>query len=60
LWWFTKYIAYREKLHVNELRERIVSAAEYITNEILVSTWRETEYLLDVCSATNGAHIELY
>jgi hypothetical protein len=27
---------------------------------MLVSTWRETEYRLDVCRDTNGAHIEMY
>jgi hypothetical protein len=31
-------------------------AVECLANEI---TWRETEYLLDVCRTTNGAHIEI-
>jgi len=34
------------------LRDRIVRAAECVTNEILAITWRETEYHLDVCHAT--------
>jgi len=37
----------------------IVRAAECITNEMLASTCPETEYHLDVCRATNGAHIEI-
>jgi hypothetical protein len=32
----------------------IVGASECITNEMLANTWRETEYRLDVCRATNG------
>jgi len=31
-----------------------------ITNEMFVITWRDTEYHLDVCRATNGAHIEIF
>jgi len=46
--------------NVKELRDRIVRAAECVTNEVLVSTWRQTEYRLDVCRAINGAHIEIY
>jgi len=33
-----------------------VKAAECVTNEILVSNWRETEYRLNMCHASNGAH----
>jgi hypothetical protein len=40
---------------VDGLRERIVRAAESVTNEMLSSTWRETEYHCDVCRATSGA-----
>jgi len=44
---------------VNELRDRIVRAAEFFTIEMLISTWQETEYRLDVCRDTNGVHIEI-
>jgi hypothetical protein len=44
--------------NVNELRDRIVRAAECITNEMFSSTWPETEYRLDVCRATG--HIEIH
>jgi hypothetical protein len=27
---------------------------------MLANTWQKTEYHLDVCHATNGAHIEIY
>jgi len=46
--------------NVNELCERIVRAAECVTSEMLVSTWRETEYRLDALCATNGVHVEIY
>jgi hypothetical protein len=31
------------------------SELQSVTNEMLTSTWSETEYHLDVCCATNGA-----
>jgi len=40
---------------MNEFRDRIVRVAEFVTNAMLASTWRETEYRLDMCRATNGA-----
>jgi hypothetical protein len=33
--------------NVNELHDRIVRVAECVTNEVLTSTWRQTEYLSD-------------
>jgi hypothetical protein len=45
---------------MNEMHERIVRAAKCVTNEMLAITWPETEYYLDVCRATNDAHIEVY
>jgi hypothetical protein len=45
---------------VSELHYRIVRTAEFVTSEMLASTWRETEYRLDVCRATNGGHIEIF
>jgi len=38
----------------------IIRAAECITNKMLASTCKETEYSDDVCHSTNGAHIEFY
>jgi hypothetical protein len=42
-WGFIKDVLYRRK---SKMRTRCV------TNEMLASTWRETEYRLDVCRAT--------
>jgi len=36
-----------------------IRAAECITSEMIANTWQETEYHLDVCHATSGAHIEI-
>jgi hypothetical protein len=54
---FLKFVVYREKLHLNELRDRIIRTAECVTIEMLVTTRPETEYRFDVCSGTYGAHI---
>jgi hypothetical protein len=58
---FCKTYFFREKVqNMNELLDRIIGAVECITNEMLSSTSPETEYLLVVCRATNGTHIELH
>ena len=33
---------------------------ELITPYMLINTWQELEYHLDICRATTGAHIEVY
>jgi hypothetical protein len=40
---------------MNELLDRIVRAAECVTNEMLASSWQENLYCFDVCRATDGA-----
>ena len=34
--------------------------AEFLTPHLLINTWQELEYRLDICRATKGAHIEVY
>jgi hypothetical protein len=41
------------------LRQRIIEAVELITPHMLVNTWQELEYRLDICRATTGAHTEV-
>lgn len=61
LWGHVKNIVYSEKIRdIAHLRERIVEAVASVTPDMLLNTWKETEYRLDVARATNGAHIELY
>jgi hypothetical protein len=45
---------------MNELRERIARTAKLFINEILAIAWREPGYRLEVCGATNGAHVDIY
>jgi hypothetical protein len=46
-----KDIVYREKsAKLNEFRDKIIRAAECITNEMLANTWRDIEYRLDICA----------
>jgi hypothetical protein len=55
-----KDIAYGEKVpNMNELRDRIVRAAESVNNEMTVPG-EKLNLLFDVCRATIGAHIEIH
>ena len=31
-----------------------------VGSPLLINTWQELEYHLDICRATTGAHIEVY
>jgi hypothetical protein len=42
------------------MRQRIIEAVELITSHMLINTWQELEYRLDIYQATTGAHIEVY
>jgi hypothetical protein len=43
-----------------DLRQRIIEAVQLIPPHMLITTWQELEYRLDICRATTGAHIEVY
>jgi hypothetical protein len=56
-----KNIAYAENIRdLDHLRQKITAAAATITPDMLHRTGTETEYHLDVCRVTNGAHIETH
>ena len=56
-----KWHVYRRKVRdLADLRQRIIEAVEFITPHMLINTWQELEYRLDICRATTGAHIEVY
>ena len=56
-----KDVVYRRKVRdLADLRQRIIEAVERITPHMLINTWKELEYRLDICRATTGAHIEVY
>jgi len=42
------------------LQERITSAIETVTRDMIQKTWQEIEFHFDISRATNGAHIEMY
>jgi hypothetical protein len=41
-----------------DLRQRVIEAVELITPHMLINTWQELEYRLDICRAARGADIE--
>ena len=49
------YMRMRELRHNNDNDD-----LELITAHMLINTWQELEYRLNVCRATTGAHIEVY
>jgi hypothetical protein len=60
-WEFIKDVVYSRKVRdVADLRQRIIEAVELITPHMLINTWQELKYRLDICRATAGAHNEVY
>ena len=58
---YIKKTVYAEKIrNIHHLQERITSAIETVTRDMIQKTWQEIEFRLDVSRATNGAHIEMY
>jgi len=48
-------------IRVHDLRHNSDNdVLELITSHMLINTWQELEYRLDICRATTGAHIEVY
>jgi hypothetical protein len=52
---------YRRKVRdLADLRQRVTEAVQLVTAHVLINTWQELEYRLDICRATAGAHTEVY
>jgi len=61
LWRYIKNIVYAERIrNIQHLQQRITSAVETVTRDMIQKAWQEIEFRLDVSRATNGAHIEMY
>jgi len=61
LWGYIKNIVYAEKIrNIQHLQDRITSAIEIVTRDMIQKTWQEMEFRLDVSRAKNGAHIQMY
>jgi hypothetical protein len=55
------HVVYSKKVRdLADLRQCIIEAVELITPHMLINTWQEFEYRLDICRATTGAHIAVY
>jgi len=61
LWFFVKCEVYVPPVAItlNNLKDRIRTEIAKSDQSLLQNIWHEVEYCLDVCRATNGAHIEL-
>ncbi|GBM56783.1 hypothetical protein AVEN_38349-1 [Araneus ventricosus] len=60
-WGYIKNIVYSGNItDISHLKHRIIAAIETVTPQMLHNTLREIDYRLDVCCATNVAHIETY
>ena len=58
---FIKEVVYMRKFRdLADLRQRIIETVELITPHMLISTWQELEYSLDICRATTDAHMKMY
>ena len=60
LWGFVKDSVYVPPLPMSlkELRDRITHALQTITADMLHRVWDESDYRVDVCRVSQGAHIE--
>ena len=60
LWGYVKGLVYVPPLPTNvvELKQRISSALETVTEDMLQRVWDELGCRLDVCRVAGGAHIE--
>ncbi|GBN98846.1 hypothetical protein AVEN_259877-1 [Araneus ventricosus] len=57
---YVKQHVYSERINdINYLKQRITDVISSVTPDVLTRVWEELDYRLDVCRATNGAHIEL-
>ncbi|KAG8293174.1 hypothetical protein J6590_025272 [Homalodisca vitripennis] len=43
---------------MDELRNRITTAVESVTQDMLAAVWDEFEYRIDICLVSKGGHIE--
>ncbi|GBN19854.1 hypothetical protein AVEN_114561-1 [Araneus ventricosus] len=60
LWGYVKQQVYSERINdINHLKQKITVVIYSVTPDVLTRVWEELDYSLDVCMATNGAHIKL-
>ena len=60
LWGHVKNLVYQEKIRdIDHLKTRILDAINSVTPDMLKQVWRQLDYRLEICRATDGSHIEL-
>jgi hypothetical protein len=57
---FKDVVCSRKVRDLADLRQRVIEAVDLITSHMLINTWQQLEYRLDICRATTGARIEVY
>jgi len=61
LWGYIKNSVYAEKIrNIEHLQDRITSAIETVTRDMIQKTWQEIAFRLDISRSTDGAYIEMY
>ncbi|PNF43421.1 hypothetical protein B7P43_G13453, partial [Cryptotermes secundus] len=61
LWGYVKNIVYQVKINkLQHMKARIRDAVATVTTNTLQAKWNEVKYGRDICSATKGAHTEIY
>ncbi|GBN58011.1 hypothetical protein AVEN_82494-1 [Araneus ventricosus] len=59
LWGYVKQHVYSERINdINHSKQRITDVIHSAAPDVLTCVWEELDHRLDVCRATNGAHIE--
>ena len=60
LWGYVKGLVYVPPLpaDLEELRQRITTALQTVTQDMVPRVWEELEQTIDVCRALHDAHIE--
>ncbi|PNF14255.1 hypothetical protein B7P43_G12204, partial [Cryptotermes secundus] len=61
LWGYVKSSVFRTQLNrLDDLKSYVRNAISDIPVDMLLRTWQQLEYHLDILCATKGAHIEVY
>jgi hypothetical protein len=61
MWGYVKNIVYHSPVtSINDLKRHIMDSVLTIHADMLLRTWHELDYQLEIIRATKGPHIEVY
>jgi hypothetical protein len=61
MWGYVNNIVYHSPVtSINDVKRHIMDSIMTIHADMLLRTWQELDYQLDIIRATKGAHIEVY